>query len=361
MCGLAPLGPLVPRPGSARRRSVRQCADLTRLLLSQRDQNVARVGPAVPVYRRRGRAVGPRHQQDAVWADPAATTSAVEPESPPRTAMYGFGKSKGLHVLPPVADTDTGDAMAPSVAPVDNSPMEQSRSSARRLFPPWTFASIENGRLVPKPDTALRLDEVLGANGEVVDAANKAREDAAAPWLRPWADHETEATLIRTFHPNLVPGLLQTEAYARAILAVGPHTLKQVEEMTATRLARQAATLDRATPVTISAVVGEPALRCGDPVILAGQIRHLDQAGRAARCHHPGHPHGRRLPPGSDGSLRPGFTRGAPYGRLRGRPATRPSRRGRRRCVRSKLDVGSDILACAATGIDAGTDNEGGR
>lgn len=137
------------------------------------------------------------------------------------------------------------------------------------------ITSIENGRLVPQPDTAERLDQVLGGDGEVVKAADAAREDAAAPWLRPWAVHEEQATMIRTFHPNLVPGLLQTEAYARAILGVGPHTPEQVDELTAKRLARQVATLNRSAPVTISAVMGEPALRCGDPIILAGQIRHL--------------------------------------------------------------------------------------
>ncbi|ROT33986.1 helix-turn-helix transcriptional regulator [Micromonospora sp. HM5-17] len=140
-------------------------------------------------------------------------------------------------------------------------------------------ASIENGRLVPQPDTAERLDSVLEADGAIIDAANAAREDAMAPWLRPWTDHEQQATMIRTWEPTLIPGLLQTEAYARAVLGVGPHTPAQVDEMTAKRLARQAATLDRDPPVTLSAIVGEPALRYGDPVLLRGQLNHLLKLG----------------------------------------------------------------------------------
>lgn len=143
------------------------------------------------------------------------------------------------------------------------------------------ITSIENGRLVPQPDTAERLDQALGGDGEVVKAADAAREDAAAPWLRPWAVHEEQATMIRTWEPTLVPGLLQTEAYARAVLKAGPYTPAQVDEMTAKRLSRQAATLRRETPVTLSAIMGEPALRYGDPILLRGQLDHLLKFGEA--------------------------------------------------------------------------------
>lgn len=44
---------------------------------------------------------------------------------------------------------------------------------------------------------------------------------------------------------------------------------------TAARLARQAATLDRDPPITLSAIMGEPALRYGDPVLLHRQLEHL--------------------------------------------------------------------------------------
>ncbi|MEO3744560.1 helix-turn-helix transcriptional regulator [Plantactinospora sp. B5E13] len=141
------------------------------------------------------------------------------------------------------------------------------------------ITSIENGRLVPQPDTAERLDRVLGGDGEVVKAADAAREDAAAPWLRPWAVHEEQATMIRTWEPTLVPGLLQTEAYARAVLSAGPHSPAQVDEMTGTRMSRQVATLHRESPITLSAIMGEPALRYGEPALLREQLGHLVKIG----------------------------------------------------------------------------------
>ena len=41
-------------------------------------------------------------------------------------------------------------------------------------------------------------------------------------WLQEWADIEAQATVLRWYEPLVVPGLLQTEEYARAILSARP-------------------------------------------------------------------------------------------------------------------------------------------
>ena len=137
----------------------------------------------------------------------------------------------------------------------------------------------ECGKSVPPDDVAKGLDLLLGTGDECQRLAKQARGEAVAPWLRSWKENEERAVLIRWFEHSLVPGLLQTEAYARAVIAAGPHTEIQVEEMTRERLERQAATLDRPMPVTLTAILGEPVLRYGDPSIMKDQLEHLVDLG----------------------------------------------------------------------------------
>ena len=66
--------------------------------------------------------------------------------------------------------------------------------------------------------------------------------DRAPIWLRDWIIFEQEATLIRRFQPLLVPGLLQTEACARAVLEWGGLLDESdAEKSVVSRMERQAA------------------------------------------------------------------------------------------------------------------------
>lgn len=143
----------------------------------------------------------------------------------------------------------------------------------------------ETGRTVPPVGVAAALDKVLETGTELSDLANTARGEAVAPWLRSWRENEERASMLRWFEHSIVPGLLQTEAYARAIISAGPHTPDQVEEAVGIRLARQAATLGRPDPVVLSTVIGEAALRNGDPAIMKDQLEHLVDIGHRANVH----------------------------------------------------------------------------
>jgi hypothetical protein len=83
---------------------------------------------------------------------------------------------------------------------------------------------------------------------------------------------------IRTYEIQFVPGLLQTEGYARAVIRSGlpPPTGQELDRTVALRRARQQV-LTRSTPSKVWAVVDEAALRrpVGDTVITNGQILHL--------------------------------------------------------------------------------------
>jgi transcriptional regulator with XRE-family HTH domain len=102
-------------------------------------------------------------------------------------------------------------------------------------------------------------------------------------WFARWPDAEATARTLRSFEPLIIPGLLQTEAYARALLStrVG-ESEDQIDVMVAARLARQTI-LDREKPPTCWFMVDEGVLhRCvGSPVIMKEQLIQL--AGLAQR------------------------------------------------------------------------------
>lgn len=87
---------------------------------------------------------------------------------------------------------------------------------------------------------------------------------------------EAASARLRSFHPALVIGLLQTRAYSRALLS-GAYTGAELDRMVSARLARQAV-LD--THRTFELLMTEGALRwhVGGPLVMAEQIEHLAQA-----------------------------------------------------------------------------------
>lgn len=113
---------------------------------------------------------------------------------------------------------------------------------------------------------------VTGAGLDVlIDLAQRAKTGPPG-WFAKWADIETRATMIRWFEPLLVPGLLQTESYARAVLTWKPESASAEVNLT-NRLARQSV-LDRAELRV--AVLGSVLNReVGDAATMCEQIQDL--------------------------------------------------------------------------------------
>jgi len=102
-------------------------------------------------------------------------------------------------------------------------------------------AMIETERRTPSRDFAARCDEVFDTPGTFSRLEERLRDLPYPASFRPFAVHEAEAASLRWYEHALVPGLLQTEAYARAVLSTRPNTAEDViEELVAARLARQA-------------------------------------------------------------------------------------------------------------------------
>ncbi|MEV6454063.1 helix-turn-helix transcriptional regulator [Streptomyces anulatus] len=109
-------------------------------------------------------------------------------------------------------------------------------------YSPETVASIEQGRRLPPPDFAERADSILDAFGVILAAAKHlTRRKGLASWFRQWAELELLALSLYTYECRLIPGLLQTPAYARTLFAdqLPPLADEQIEAQLAARLDRQ--------------------------------------------------------------------------------------------------------------------------
>jgi transcriptional regulator with XRE-family HTH domain len=145
---------------------------------------------------------------------------------------------------------------------------------------------VETCERAPTPDFAAGCDRVFtvtdGLFTRLMELAR--RWDGPYPqWFRDWVDAEREATSLRTWQPMLIPGLLQTEGYAQAILAAGPDTMEdELEQMVAARIGRQAI-LQRPRPPELWVVLDEAVLHrlIGSRKVVYDQLLHL--AGMAER------------------------------------------------------------------------------
>lgn len=101
------------------------------------------------------------------------------------------------------------------------------------------------------------------------------RRDPA--WFRPWADTEREAVALRWYEPAWVPGVLQTEAYARTTLAGEMLTTDEIDRLVMARIRRQSILTGERPPLLV-AVLDEAVIRrlCEGPAgLCTGQIERL--------------------------------------------------------------------------------------
>ncbi|AVH21517.1 Scr1 family TA system antitoxin-like transcriptional regulator [Nocardia cyriacigeorgica] len=156
-------------------------------------------------------------------------------------------------------------------------------------FTPANWSHVEKGRRVlttntigpvldqleVEPEERTELLELLRASKQRGWWAKSSA--LIGPELQRLYGMEYGAQSIRSYDSSVVPGLLQTEAYARALISADVMIRPvQVEQLVAIRLQRQQR-LRGTDPVELTAVVGEGTLRqqTGGPDVLADQLRHL--------------------------------------------------------------------------------------
>ncbi|WP_422768790.1 helix-turn-helix domain-containing protein [Plantactinospora sp. WMMC1484] len=144
------------------------------------------------------------------------------------------------------------------------------------------IAAFETARHVPRAETAVCLDDYFGTGTEIQKASAEARANRKPPpsWFRPWRDLEETASTLRYFQATLIPGLLQTEAYARAVFAsTGLLTDDEVLDRVVLRMERQATIIDRPGRPSFVFFLDASTLRCGPPEIAKDQLLALADVG----------------------------------------------------------------------------------
>jgi transcriptional regulator with XRE-family HTH domain len=144
-------------------------------------------------------------------------------------------------------------------------------------------AMIETGRRIPTLDVAKRCDEALETGGTLTRMHRLVAGEAYPAWFRPFVELEKAATSLRWWEPLLIPGLFQTEEYARAVLrAARPYDRDEaIDQLVTARMDRQAI-LQRDEPPRVWVVIDEGVLTrpVGEPGVIAAQLDRLIAAAR---------------------------------------------------------------------------------
>ncbi|MGW3289450.1 helix-turn-helix domain-containing protein [Streptomyces sp. NPDC001002] len=142
-----------------------------------------------------------------------------------------------------------------------------------------SIASIELGRRLADEQFVEMAEPALGNTGALRKAFGRVgRQPGFAAWFRRWAALEQEAVSLATYECRLIPGLLQSEPYARAVFvnSIPPLSDEQVEARAAARMERQQMLRERPN-TSFSFVVDEHIVRrhLGGVEVVRTQLDHM--------------------------------------------------------------------------------------
>jgi transcriptional regulator with XRE-family HTH domain len=153
------------------------------------------------------------------------------------------------------------------------------------------ISRVETGRVSVSPRDVRDMLSLYGVDPQRLDSlVQLARESRQKGWWHAYSDTiqprfatyvglEDAASEIRTYEVNLVPGLLQTEDYARSVISAGNLTSspEAAERWVALRMARQPMLLSGHNPPQLWAVLDEAVLHrtVGGPGLMRLQLEHL--------------------------------------------------------------------------------------
>ncbi|MFH9953485.1 helix-turn-helix domain-containing protein [Streptomyces roseolus] len=133
---------------------------------------------------------------------------------------------------------------------------------------------IETAHKVPTREFSERIDAALMTGGLFTRLVGLVLRSQLPAWFQEYAEMEAKAAYISTYQSQMIYGLLQTEAYARAVLSV--EQTDRLEEMLAGRMERQRI-LQSEHPPVLCVVLDEAVLHreIGGPEIMRAQLEHL--------------------------------------------------------------------------------------
>jgi transcriptional regulator with XRE-family HTH domain len=135
-----------------------------------------------------------------------------------------------------------------------------------------TISALETGRDRPSRQMIVAIEKALGLSpGALVDIFDLLDAEGLPGWMRDWVIEERRSTRLRFFQLATIPGLLQTEEYARAVLNGN-------EAAVQARLERQAILFGDDAP-TLHVVLDEAVLHrgFGGPQVMHNQLKYLTE------------------------------------------------------------------------------------
>ncbi|MBK3593069.1 MULTISPECIES: helix-turn-helix transcriptional regulator [Streptomyces] len=161
--------------------------------------------------------------------------------------------------------------------------MEREELGRRLGYSASSIASFEQGRRIPSPRAIEQADEVLGAEGLLTVWMEQMERAQYPVFFQGMAKLEKECIELLMYDTHVVNGLLQTEEYMRALLAMRRPILDQetIDQRVTARLSRQNI-FDRRPAPLLGFVMDEAVLRhrYGGVGVLRGQLKHLIQIGQ---------------------------------------------------------------------------------
>jgi transcriptional regulator with XRE-family HTH domain len=144
--------------------------------------------------------------------------------------------------------------------------------SAEQLY------KVESCARIPQEDLAGKLDHYFGSDGHFCRMQELVENTSVLPWMRSLVNTEGAAVEIRVYESYFLPGLLQTEAYARGLAEAARPSLsaEDIDRAVASKLTRQEI-FSKPDPPRVWAVIDAAVLyrQIGKPDMMREQFEHL--------------------------------------------------------------------------------------
>ncbi|NLU67845.1 helix-turn-helix transcriptional regulator [Streptomyces sp. HNM0574] len=141
-----------------------------------------------------------------------------------------------------------------------------------------TVKSVEVARRLVPPRMVQVAEDLCGAGGLLQDAADKIVRSKYPDWFEDFVQYEAQAVVLGMYENHVLPGLFQTEEYARAVFRSEYPRLEdeQLERRLAARLERQQLLTGKKAPL-VTAVMEQASVEraIGGAHVMKGQITHL--------------------------------------------------------------------------------------
>ncbi|WP_431784766.1 helix-turn-helix domain-containing protein, partial [Streptomyces chumphonensis] len=160
--------------------------------------------------------------------------------------------------------------------------LSQGETAKRAHTTQSMISKLEAAQRVPSEELTRDLDTALNTDGHFTRLHPLVLRYAYPQWFLPYVELEREATSICSFQCQVIPGLLQEEAYARPLLECGRPD--NIDDLVAARMSRQAI-LEQVDRPRVWFVIDEQVLRrrIGGRRVMEEQLKRLLRAGEEPR------------------------------------------------------------------------------